>query len=66
MLSGDLWLSHEDALKNDMPDLNTSRAETLASRERFARLAWRNDATIVVQHEIADIALLPAFPEAAS
>jgi N-acyl homoserine lactone hydrolase len=66
MLTGDLWLSHAEALKDDMPDFNTSRAETLASRQRFGRLAWRHDATVVIQHEIADIDLLPTFPQAAS
>jgi glyoxylase-like metal-dependent hydrolase (beta-lactamase superfamily II) len=66
MLTGDLWLSHAEALKDDMPDFNTSRAETIASRQRFGRIAWRNDATIVIQHERADVDLLPAFPQAAS
>ena len=66
MLTGDLWLSHAEALKDDMPDFNTSRAETLASRQRFGRLAWRENATIIVQHERADVDLLPIFPQAAS
>ncbi len=66
MLTGDLWLSHAEALKDDMADFNTSRAETLASRQRFSRLAWHHDATVVVQHELADINLLPTFPQAAS
>ena len=65
ILTGDLWFSHADALKGTMPDFNTSRAETIASRERIARLADKLDAVILVQHEPADITKLPAFPAAA-
>ena len=65
MLSGDLWAVHGDALKGDMPPFNTSRAETLASRDRFARLAYKNDAIVILQHEVRDIDELPRFPEAA-
>ena len=48
-----------------MPDFNTGRAETIASRERIARLAEKLDAVIILQHEPADIAKLPPFPQAA-
>ena len=65
ILSGDLWFSHEDALRAVMPDFNTSRAETIASRERIARMAEKLDAVIILQHEPGDVAKLPAFPEAA-
>jgi N-acyl homoserine lactone hydrolase len=65
ILAGDLWFSHSDALRGTMPDFNTGRAETIASRERIARLAEKLDATIILQHEPADIAKLPAFPQAA-
>jgi N-acyl homoserine lactone hydrolase len=66
LLSGDLWATHDNVLKDEMPDFNTSRAETAASRERFRRLASKLDATIILQHEVTDIAKLPAFPESAS
>ena len=33
ILAGDLWFSHSDALRGTMPDFNSSRAETIASRE---------------------------------
>ena len=66
LLSGDLWATNDDVVKEEMPDFNVSRAETLASRQRFSRLASKLDATIILQHEIADIAKLPRFPEAAS
>ena len=65
ILAGDLWFSHEDALRETMPDFNTSRAETIASRERISRLAEKLDAVIILQHEPADVAKLPTFPEAA-
>ena len=65
ILAGDLWFVHADALTGRMPDFNTSRAETAASRERIARIADKLDAVIIVQHELDDIAKLPAFPEAA-
>lgn len=64
ILTGDLWFSHADALRSAMPDFNTSRAETFASRERIARLAEKLDAAIIIQHEPADLAKLPAFPTA--
>jgi glyoxylase-like metal-dependent hydrolase (beta-lactamase superfamily II) len=65
ILAGDLWFSHADALRDTMPDFNTSRAETIASRQRIARLADKLDAVIILQHEPADIGKLPAFPNAA-
>jgi glyoxylase-like metal-dependent hydrolase (beta-lactamase superfamily II) len=66
MISGDLWASHDDVLRERMPDFNTSRAETAASRERFRRMADRLDAVVILQHDALDAARLPAFPEAAS
>lgn len=65
ILAGDLWFSHADALRESMPDFNSSRAETIASRQRIARLADKLDAVIILQHEPADITKLPDFPAAA-
>jgi len=65
ILAGDLWFSHADALNVRMPDFNSSRAETAASRDRIARMADKLDAVIILQHEPADVAKLPAFPAAA-
>jgi N-acyl homoserine lactone hydrolase len=65
ILAGDLWFSHSDALRGTMPDFNTSRAETLASRERISRMAEKLDAVVIIQHEPADVAKLPAFPKSA-
>ena len=65
MLTGDLWGSHGSVMTEDMPDWNWSRAETAASRERFRRLADKNEAMVIIQHEEADQAKLPPFPQAA-
>lgn len=66
LLGGDLWATSDDAVKDEMPDFNTSRAETAASRERIRRLASKYDAVIILSHEAADVATLPIFPESAS
>ena len=65
IMAGDLWFSHADALRESIPDFNTSRAETIASRQRISRLAEKLDAVIILQHEPADTTKLPAFPKAA-
>lgn len=65
ILTGDLWFSHSDALRATMPDFNSGRAETIASRDRIGRLAEKLDAVIIIQHEPADIAKLPTFPNSA-
>ena len=65
ILAGDLWFSHSDALRGTMPHFNSSRAETAASRERLSRMAEKLDAVIILQHEPADVAKLPLFPQSA-
>jgi glyoxylase-like metal-dependent hydrolase (beta-lactamase superfamily II) len=65
ILAGDLWFGHADVLRGAIPDFNTSRAETIASRDRISRLAEKLDAVIILQHEPGDAAKLPAFPKAA-
>ncbi len=65
MLSGDLYHSTMARQLKGIPPFNTSRAETLASIDRFERLAKRYRAKIIIQHELADIAKLPAFPKEA-
>jgi glyoxylase-like metal-dependent hydrolase (beta-lactamase superfamily II) len=66
ILAGDLWFSHSDALRGSMPDFNTSRAETIASRDRISRLAEKLDAVIILQHAPSDVAKLPQFPRPAT
>jgi glyoxylase-like metal-dependent hydrolase (beta-lactamase superfamily II) len=65
LLSGDLYHSDEARAKKGVPPFNSSRAETLASIDRFERMAKNLGARVVIQHEPADIAKLPAFPKAA-
>jgi N-acyl homoserine lactone hydrolase len=48
-----------------VPSFNHDRADTLASHDRFDRIARNLGAKVVIQHEPADIAKLPAFPQAA-
>ena len=40
-------------------------ADTLASFDRYQRIARNLGARTIIQHEPADVAKLPAFPEAA-
>ena len=48
-----------------VPVFNTDRAETLASFDRFKRIARNLGATVVIEHVPADIDKLPPFPEPA-
>jgi len=48
-----------------VPSFNTSRAETLASLDRFKKMAANLKATVILQHDGRDIGKLPAFPAAA-
>ena len=43
----------------------TSRAETLASLDRFKQLAKNVNATVIIQHDARDIDKLPVFPASA-
>lgn len=65
LLSGDLYHFHEQVPIDGVPIFNTNRADTLASMDRFRRIAQNLRAKIVIQHELGDIAKLPPFPEAA-
>ncbi len=65
LLTGDLYHSTLARSGRQVPGFNTSRAETLASMDRFERLAKSYRAKVIIQHEPADIAKLPAFPAAA-
>ena len=65
LLTGDLYHSTLARTGKQVPPFNTSRAETLASIDRFERLARSYHAKVIIQHEPADVAKLPAFPAAA-
>jgi glyoxylase-like metal-dependent hydrolase (beta-lactamase superfamily II) len=65
LLSGDQYHFAEQVPNRGVPIFNTNRADTLASHDRFDRLAANLRARVIIQHEPADIAKLPPFPEAA-
>ena len=65
LLTGDLYHFTEQVSHKGMPAWNHSRADTLASMDRFDKLAKNLGAKVIIQHEPADIAKLPAFPKAA-
>jgi N-acyl homoserine lactone hydrolase len=65
LLSGDLTHFHENYEGSGVPTFNTDRAATLASLDRFKKLATNVKATVVIQHDARDVGKLPAFPAAA-
>ena len=65
LLSGDLYHATEQVANRGVPSFNTNRADTLASFDRFQAIAKSLKAKVIIQHEAADIAKLPAFPAAA-
>ena len=65
LLSGDTYHFAEQVARRGVPPFNTNRAESLASMDRFDRLARNLHARVIIQHEPADVAKLPAFPGAA-
>jgi len=65
LITGDLAHFHENYDTNGVPWFNVSRADTLASLDRFKKLAANFKATIIIQHDARDVGKLPAFPAAA-
>lgn len=65
LLTGDLAHFAENYATNGVPGFNHDRADSLSSLDRFKALAANLKATVIIQHEQADIAKLPAFPKAA-
>jgi glyoxylase-like metal-dependent hydrolase (beta-lactamase superfamily II) len=66
LLTGDLVHSGRNYEIGDVSGGNVSRADTLASIDRFKRTAQSLKAMVIIGHEAADIAKLPAFPRAAN
>jgi N-acyl homoserine lactone hydrolase len=62
LLSGDVAHFEENYATNGVPIFNVDRAQSLASLDRFKSMAKNLRATVVIQHERADIEKLPAFP----
>ena len=65
LLSGDQYHFTEQVANKGVPGFNTNRADTLASHDRFERIAANFNAKVIIQHEPDDVAKLPAFPDAA-
>ena len=65
LLSGDQYHFTEQVKNRGVPPFNHDRADTLASMDRFDRIAANLKAKVIIQHEPADIARLPAFPKSA-
>jgi len=65
LITGDLAHFHENYDSNGVPSFNTDRAATLASLDRFKKIATNLKATVIIQHDARDIGKLPAFPAAA-
>jgi glyoxylase-like metal-dependent hydrolase (beta-lactamase superfamily II) len=65
LLSGDLVHFRENYETGGVPSFNADRAQTVASIERFKKLAVNLNATVIIQHDMRDIDKLPAFPAAA-
>ncbi|HEX8654876.1 MAG TPA: N-acyl homoserine lactonase family protein [Allosphingosinicella sp.] len=65
LLSGDTYHFTEQVANRGVPPFNHNRADSLASMDRFDRIARNLGARIIIQHEPADVAKLPAFPQAA-
>ena len=65
LLTGDLAHFAENYAENGVPMFNVDRANTLASFDRFKRLAASLKAMVIIQHEQADVKKLPVFPVAA-
>ena len=65
LLSGDQYHFTEQVKNRGVPPFNHNRADTLASMDRFDQIAANLKAKVIIQHEAADIAKLPAFPKPA-
>ncbi len=60
LLSGDVAHFHANFDNNGVPTWNTDKAASVESIGRFKRLAEATGATVVIQHDPADVDLVPA------
>jgi glyoxylase-like metal-dependent hydrolase (beta-lactamase superfamily II) len=61
LLPGDLYEWQESFETDAVPKYDTNRADTLASYDRFKKIARNLRATVIIQHEPADVAKVAAF-----
>ena len=65
MLTGDAAHFRENYDSNGVPSFNYHRGDTLASMDRFKKIAANLKATVIIQHDARDVGKLPAYPAAA-
>ena len=65
LITGDLSHFRENYDSNGIPTFNSDRAQSLASIDRFKKLAANLKATVIIQHDARDVGKLPPFPTAA-
>lgn len=65
LFSGDALHTSEQLTKRTMWASSASRADSLASIDRVAGIVRESRAKLVIQHDAASVAELPAFPEPA-
>jgi glyoxylase-like metal-dependent hydrolase (beta-lactamase superfamily II) len=65
MITGDVAHFRENYDTNGVPTFNTDRADSLASLDRFKKLAGNLKATVIIQHDARDIDKLPVLPASA-
>jgi glyoxylase-like metal-dependent hydrolase (beta-lactamase superfamily II) len=65
LLAGDVVHFHENYDTSGVPIFNTDRADSIASIDRFKKIAVNLKATVIIQHDARDVGKLPAFPAAA-
>lgn len=65
LLTGDLYASRLQRLRQEPAPHDFDRAAALKSFRRFETLAARLHATVIIQHDPADVGALPPFPRAA-
>lgn len=62
LLTGDVTHFHENYNNDGVPRWNSDRADSLASLDRFKKIAKNLDAAVIIQHDPRDISKLPAYP----
>ena len=65
LITGDLAHFHENYDGGGVPTFNTDRAASVASIDRFKKIAANLKATVIIQHDQRDVGKLPMFPASA-
>jgi glyoxylase-like metal-dependent hydrolase (beta-lactamase superfamily II) len=63
ILSGDLYHTHRNQRDGLVPAFNSSRADTLASFDRVARILKNTHGRLIIQHAPEDFAAFPKAPK---